>query len=406
MSERTITLPMDECREAIRLLVFTRGDDRSPHGSVRLTADGAQRVWFAGDDFHAAIVRGGTDREVYDVALPPDLIRYTESAADGTDTVTLTLDDTASTLVLAGPGGAMTVSVTATQADNGAALVTKDRETGGSATMRAHRLYDALNRQPRVVAGADENPSVGSPSPWLVISPQGFFVDVMWDQVGASRIQVPTETVWGEVAAPISREILSMTITLFDPAETIEIRIPLYNSEPFRIIGERKEAIVASVPNPAVVLRRTVEATIETVAGPVALNRDGDGDYPLYLTDSAVYGRLLDANEPPVLQVFAVILRNVEESPELLRELNDLNRELKFARLFLVADQVLAEVDLVAATLDGDELRNAMTSMRASSRCSLPCSAATLTCIRSTFAGRRIAPPSSKPSSHRAHSHP
>ena len=65
-----------------------------------------------------------------------------------------------------------------------------------------------------------------------------------------------------------------------------------------------------------------------------------------------------------MLQVFAVVLRDVERDTDLLAELNDLNTELQFARLFIVGGQVLAEVDLVASTLDSEELRNAIDKLQ------------------------------------------
>ena len=59
-----------------------------------------------------------------------------------------------------------------------------------------------------------------------------------------------------------------------------------------------------------------------------------------------------------------MVLEDIEVSPELLNELNDLNKGASFARVFHVESQVLAEVDLVAETLDHDELRVAVERIR------------------------------------------
>jgi hypothetical protein len=59
------------------------------------------------------------------------------------------------------------------------------------------------------------------------------------------------------------------------------------------------------------------------------------------------------------VQVFSIVLRDVTSTHELLAELNSLNAGVGFARVFWVNDQVLAEVELLAETLDLEELANA-----------------------------------------------
>lgn len=108
------------------------------------------------------------------------------------------------------------------------------------------------------------------------------------------------------------------------------------------------------------IIREAIEEVISRVAGSLATVRDGDGDYPLKRHGLPVYGRLLDSVEPPVFQVFSILMVDVEHSLELMDELNDLNQTLTFARTIWVDGQILAEVDLVAHTLDDDELRVAV----------------------------------------------
>jgi hypothetical protein len=107
-------------------------------------------------------------------------------------------------------------------------------------------------------------------------------------------------------------------------------------------------------------IREHVQAVILDVAGYLATVPDSDGDYPLQRHSTSVFGRLVHDRQPARFQVFAVVLHDVEQSAELLRELNDLNASIDFARIFVIDRQVLVEVDLVAGTLDADELRVAI----------------------------------------------
>jgi T3SS (YopN, CesT) and YbjN peptide-binding chaperone 1 len=73
---------------------------------------------------------------------------------------------------------------------------------------------------------------------------------------------------------------------------------------------------------------------------------------------AVVQVRLIDA-DPPVVRVFSALLRRVEVSPELLTELNEINAHLSFVRLFWRDGAVLAATELLAATIDPNELANA-----------------------------------------------
>ena len=85
---------------------------------------------------------------------------------------------------------------------------------------------------------------------------------------------------------------------------------------------------------------------------------DKDGDYPVRFGSALYYVRLVGAEEPDV-QVFAVAVDGIEQSPELLTELNDINCRIRFARVFHVAGQVLVETDLIGDAVDPRGFGNA-----------------------------------------------
>lgn len=70
---------------------------------------------------------------------------------------------------------------------------------------------------------------------------------------------------------------------------------------------------------------------------------------------AVVYLRLVDA-EPPVMRAFSPLLRNVERTPDLLGELNDLNAKVNFLRLFWRDGTVYAAGEVLATTLTAEEL--------------------------------------------------
>jgi hypothetical protein len=85
---------------------------------------------------------------------------------------------------------------------------------------------------------------------------------------------------------------------------------------------------------------------------------DRDGDYPVRFGSALYYVRLVGAEDPDV-QVFAVAVDGIEQSPELLAELNDLNCRIRFGRVFHVAGQVLVETDLIGDAVDPRGFGNA-----------------------------------------------
>jgi len=61
----------------------------------------------------------------------------------------------------------------------------------------------------------------------------------------------------------------------------------------------------------------------------------------------------------PVVQVFATAVSEIEQSPGLLEKLNEINSQIRFARVFWVSGQVLVESDLIGKTVDPKEFGSA-----------------------------------------------
>ena len=104
--------------------------------------------------------------------------------------------------------------------------------------------------------------------------------------------------------------------------------------------------------------RAYVESLLENFLRQPKVEPDADGDYPLRFRSAGYYVRVVGA-ERPVVQVFSVVLGEVEATSALLVELNEINTDIRFARIFHVRDQVLVETDILAEALDPAGFDNA-----------------------------------------------
>ena len=83
-----------------------------------------------------------------------------------------------------------------------------------------------------------------------------------------------------------------------------------------------------------------------------------DGSIPIRRGSTAYNVRLLDGR-PPMVQVYATVLYDVPKSPELLDRLNEINAESMFARAFWSGEQVVVATEMVADSVDKDQIANA-----------------------------------------------
>jgi hypothetical protein len=81
------------------------------------------------------------------------------------------------------------------------------------------------------------------------------------------------------------------------------------------------------------------------------VRRDEDGDYPFRYGTAVYYVRVLD-RDPAVLRIFAIAVHDLDCSPGLLEELNEINANVAFARVSHGSRQVWVEAELWADNLD------------------------------------------------------
>jgi len=85
---------------------------------------------------------------------------------------------------------------------------------------------------------------------------------------------------------------------------------------------------------------------------------DVDGDIPVRAGDLLYYVSVIDA-DVPLVRVYSRIAHDVRPAAALYERLNSLNRDAVGARVFWDKGDLIAATELVAASLDVDELGQA-----------------------------------------------
>jgi len=358
----TVPLYLNELVRIFQLREICDDDERKPLGNVRLHTVNGRRCWDATDSIRAVRYIADFDSGDYDVLIPLSMVLASSSVLGDGNQIELQVVEIPNgprRIILVGQGGSISVD------DRQLGFPDLDEITTGSdddarATVSLTRLLNFTHplRYSRFPL-KDDDPMVPC---LLTLEGDGLRADLDWGDCGISTSLIPVRGSGGTVSRLVAPALLYSLGLLFEGDDTeIEMVFPAAVAQPLRLSSPDMVAWLMPIGHPDEIetLRKGVEAVISEVCGPIGTRRDDDGDYPLYRQGAAVYGRLVNGT-PSMFQVFAVVLRDLEPSVELLAELNDLNMTIGFARLFHVDGQVLAEVDLVASTLDPTELATAL----------------------------------------------
>src|SRR3954453_4161786 len=109
-------------------------------------------------------------------------------------------------------------------------------------------------------------------------------------------------------------------------------------------------------------LRARVEAMVKQHTGADELVTDEEGDWAVRSGSARYYVRLTD-DDPPIVVVYAEILVGVTATPKLYETLNAVNGYITFGRMFHQGEAVLVSTELLAATMNADEVAAACRSI-------------------------------------------
>jgi len=85
---------------------------------------------------------------------------------------------------------------------------------------------------------------------------------------------------------------------------------------------------------------------------------DEDGDYG-FRNGSAGIVVSIQEGDPTVVSVFSVLVRGVKKSARMMDALNEINAQYRFVKTFWSEDVIVLQVDLLADSLDDDQMRMA-----------------------------------------------
>lgn len=354
-----IRIPLDEWQAAARAAEVADADERLPTGQVRLRSDGARRIWTVTDRVRGVVLQGGPDSGVYDVALSPALLEYAvlcsdvdEPDADGPSLFLAILDGDDHVAVI-GPGGAVWHPLLDHEMPDLESFIATDDQIQGRATVIAVDLFYALHTASRLRQGGD---GAGTTPFWMSIDGTDLLVGADWDECGRSFVNVAATDVSGDVVVELDPDLLRTVVDQFPPGTSLEVRIPRSNLLPVLFCAPALTSMIMPMSTEARRVRSAIEDLLKDTFGDLALDRDEHGDYLLTRRRIPLRGRLVTDEYPPVLTLFATVVSDVEPSAELLRELNDVNAQMSFASVAWIDGAVVASVDLVASTVDPDEL--------------------------------------------------
>jgi hypothetical protein len=125
--------------------------------------------------------------------------------------------------------------------------------------------------------------------------------------------------------------------------------------EPAAVPTPSQRETAADIPPAS--LAEFVEETIRTGLGLAEVERDEDGDIPLFLGSAVCFVRTESYEDlPDWVLLFAPLVQGINVSPELYESLNEINLQLPLGRVTLSGDQVTFETALLADALSPKEL--------------------------------------------------
>jgi hypothetical protein len=355
-----VRIEQEEWEEVSRRLRFSvEPDERATLGNIGLVLGGGRRRWYSTDGLRLVVFDAGPDHREATFLVSPRLLDAWPLVAAGTGAAFLTVRSDAgpTTISLEGPGGSLLLDHESGDGDEEPLDVDQILSdqlalAGVSFTIDAEALHELLRLARIAPAGPFLDEDHDGPLMWLTASDGSLGVEVTWEGLGTTRYTVPVD---GGGDALVSANPLH----LFELAQALEpgevtVTIPADAGGTFRVQqGALTGLLIPIDPTRAVV--KHVETVLSLLFGDDVIHTDPDGDYPLSAEGIPIYARIM-AGSPIRVAVFAQVLIDIELDEDLLVELNQLNASTGMVKVLWVNDTVMVAGELVAATLDPEEL--------------------------------------------------
>jgi hypothetical protein len=356
---QTITIDPEELIQLFPLLRIATYGSNDPTGYITLQARDGYRYWSATDNFVALTIKGETDDGNYVHLLTPQML-------DGA-------------VWAAGRSGAATISLV----ENEQGTFTQIRCGSYEGTCKylgnlnkAHPLVDFTAENIGSVASIqlDVHPLYGSLEAFLHAAPvddEGHcYVDVRSymgrfslqteRDLESMHISAEQKSASGSAELKLDLRLLFKVINQFNLDSTVQVRFPKSVLDPLCIISDSMVGYVMGRLSDADIVERDVANVVKETCGNLACTLTDDGNHLLRRRGIQILGSLRKDPQPYVYRVYGVLLEGVRPTVELYQELNQLNANTDFVKLVFENDAVVVYSDLLAETLDSEELGTAI----------------------------------------------
>lgn len=347
----TIEIPEQEWLSVLDLAGMTDTDESNGFGWLLLKCENGLRRWAVGTPHSLSIINGSaTDVD----CLVPISRRLVQFAASESGRVSLVIqydaNDAVSLMSVIGRAGRFEVAPPPAHPTDYFSLITKRRKTPAGITVDSGILANALH------AIISTQSVKGDLYGHLDVSDGVLTISADIPGLGITKCQLDGDSVsHGSVQVELNA---LHSLVRFHPTQVC-LHIPIIDGDLLYLNSDDAEGMLAPIMSIREQARPHVEDAIVSAYGKIALYRDHDDDYRLVRRGTPVFGRLIDSY-PTRLQVFAVLLDEIEATPELYEEMNDYNVALGYVRVTHMEGQVWAVVDLVAESMTAGELKTAV----------------------------------------------
>ncbi len=362
-----------------RLLNAVGDDERMPTGGLHLVVGGGHRRWAATDGSHLFVVHGADDDGHGSFLVPPRLLEAWPVLAADHGAVTLELpvspDSDVESARLVGASGSTLAMDCALSSDldvDGIIAAQRRFERIGC-VVDAAELETAVRVVCRPPAGVLDDDDLVLPMIWFGCGPEKVTLSVLWGELGSTTFELhstprdpgpPGSVPPGSVAPgsesspwtslPVAPSSLRALVAALSEGE---VRLSFPSDRAQGLLVEQDDLVGLLMPLDADgFVRDHVEGQLVQLFGDEVRYTDADGDYVLTTDGVPVYARLVPTDGFSWLVVFAQVLTDVEEAPDLLAELNQLNVATPLAKISVESGTVAVQGELVAETLDTAEV--------------------------------------------------
>lgn len=358
-----IDIDFDEWIEAYSIISFCDLSEDRSMGYLRLATRDGYRYWYATDSIVLARLRGVPDTAEIDSLISPRLViasQHVRLLSPETALFLCEREDGSRYHVLRGDAGEAVAPCIEDRFPDADGIFDSHASRATDIEIHGPRLAGSVRTaQIQAIPGDDDS----MPNEMrIVLDGNSIWVRSLLQEDTAATIVINGEGSGRSISSIVNPEFLQKVIDRF--TDSVEIAFGEGPNDVIRFSSDSVDALLMPCSSGIEKYRNYVQSVIEKVFGSDALNRDSDGDYQLKTTGVPVWARLVDG-DPTSVSVFAIVAKDIDCTPELLAEINEINSSIQFARVQW-ADNILAvSSDLVASTLDPDELFTAFARVNA-----------------------------------------